>query len=135
MNRSLLFIVFLSAALSTGWSVAATPPVVPIEDLRPLPEHRRATRLITHVISNYHYKNVVLDDALSRDVLERYIEALDPIRSYLIQQDIDEFNRHADRVDDYLRSSSLDPLFEIFVRFRQRLGERVEFAVQTESFG
>ena len=130
MNRSLPFIVILSAALSTGWSVAATPPVVAIEDLRPLPEHRRATRLITHVISNYHYKNVVLDDALSRDVLERYIKALDPIRSYLIQQDIDEFYRHVDRIDDYLRSSSLDPLFEIFVRFRQRLGERVEFAVK-----
>ena len=57
---------------------AANAPVVPIEEIRPQPEHRRATRLITHVISNYHYRNVSLDDKLSERILERYIEALDP---------------------------------------------------------
>ena len=108
---------------------AANAPVVPIEDIKPQPEHRRATRLITHVVSNYHYRNVSLDDELSTHILERYIEALDPIRSYLLQSDVDEFMLHADRVDDYLRSSSLNPLFDLFARFRQRLKERVEFAV------
>jgi carboxyl-terminal processing protease len=33
-------------------------------------------------------------------------------------------------VDDYLRSSSLNPLFDMFVRFRQRLGERVNYAIK-----
>ncbi len=116
-------------ALFPGVGAYATAPVVALDELRPLAEHRRATRLITHVISNYHYKNVVLDDTLSRAILERYIDALDPMRSYLLQSDIDEFNVHADRIDDYLRSSSLDPLFDIFKRFRVRLRERVEYAV------
>lgn len=108
---------------------AANAPVVPIEEIRPQPEHRRATRLITHVISNYHYRNVSLDDKLSERILERYIEALDPIKSYLLQSDIDEFMTHRERVDDYLRSSSLNPLFDVFARFRQRLGERVDYAI------
>lgn len=100
-----------------------------LEELRPQPEHRRATRLITHVIANYHYRDVALDDALSRTVLERYLDALDPLRSYLLQADVDDFESHATRVDDYLRSSSLNPLFGMFVRFRERLQERVEFAL------
>ena len=109
----------------------ATAPIVPIEDLKPRPEHRRATRLITHVIANYHYKNAPLDDELSKAILDRYIETLDPTRSYFVQADIEEFSRHSARVDDYLRSSSLSPLFSVFIRFRERLRERVEFAVRT----
>ncbi|MGR8920512.1 MAG: carboxy terminal-processing peptidase [Gammaproteobacteria bacterium] len=129
MNRLCVFLALAIAALALGLPAQATAPVVAIEELKPLPEHRRATRLITHVIANYHYKNVVLDDALSRSILERYVETLDPMRSYFLEADIDEFNAHADRIDDYLRSSSLTPLFEIFVRFRERLAERVEYAV------
>ncbi|MEE2982379.1 MAG: carboxy terminal-processing peptidase [Pseudomonadota bacterium] len=129
MPRSInaLFVVFVAFWLGAA---DATAPIVPLEDLKPRPEHRRATRLITHVISNYHYKNAVLDDELSAIILERYIDTLDPMRSYFLQSDIDEFDRHASRVDDYLRSSSLNPLFDIFIRFRERLQQRVEYAVQ-----
>ena len=109
--------------------VAAMAPVVAVADLQPQAEHRRAMRLITHVISNYHYRRVVIDDALSQKILTRYIETLDPTRSYLLQTDIDEFNAHAQRIDDYLRSSSLAPMFEMFVRYRERLAARVEQAV------
>ena len=108
---------------------AANAPVVALEELQPHAEHKRATRLITHVIANYHYRKVVLDDTLSAAILERYIDALDPGRNYLLQSDVDEFHAHAQRLDDYLRSSTLDPLFAMFVRFRERLRERVEFAL------
>lgn len=128
MKRMLLRL-FSLLVMMLSVAVQANAPVVPIENLKPEAQHRRATRLITHVVANYHYKNVALDDELSRAILDRYVEALDPMRSYLLKSDVDEFLVHADRVDDYLRSSSLNPLFDIFVRFRQRLRERVEFAV------
>jgi carboxyl-terminal processing protease len=127
----ILLSVFLLLWLATAEAAA---PIVPLEDLKPLPEHRRATRLITHVIANYHYKDAVLDDDLSAAILERYIDTLDPTRSYFLQSDIDDFNRHARRVDDYLRSSSLNPLFDIFIRFRERLQQRVEHAVRLLDF-
>ena len=117
------------ALLLAAAAAAADAPIVAVEQLKPQSEHRRAMRLITHVIANYHYKNAVLDDDLASEILIRYIDSLDPIRSYFLQADVEEFNRHATRVDDYLRSSSLTPLFEIFVRYRQRVRERVEFAV------
>lgn len=125
---TLLLTLLLSSVMCTA--SAANAPTVALEDLKPGPEHRRSTRLITHVISNYHYRNVPLDDVLSKKILDRYIDALDPARSYFTQGDIDEFQQHETRVDDYLRSSSLNPLFDMFVRFRQRLGERVDYAVK-----
>ena len=130
MRHPATVFLFLMLSLVVITPAAANAPVVALEDLKPQPEHRRSTRLITHVISNYHYRNVPLDDALSKKVLERYIDALDPARSYFTQADINEFEQNATRVDDYLRSSSLNPLFDMFVRFRTRLGERVDYAVQ-----
>jgi len=129
MKRCLVLLIFMLPAFATSIAGAAVPPIVAVEDLKPKAEHRRATRLVTHVISNYHYKNVILDDTLSEDVLRRYIEALDPLRNYLLRTDLDEFNTHRARVDDYLRSSSLSPLFEIFIRFRMRLEQRITFAL------
>ena len=128
MSNAKLILGFVLFLWLTG--VSATAPIVPLEELKPQPEHRRATRLITHVIANYHYKNAPLDDELSEAILDRYIETLDPTRSYFLQADIDGFSRHAARVDDYLRSSSLSPLFKVFILFRERLQARVEFAVR-----
>ncbi|MEQ8232889.1 MAG: carboxy terminal-processing peptidase [Gammaproteobacteria bacterium] len=127
MIRRILLTLLLT--LSVIAPVAANAPVVALEDLHPHAEHRRATRLITHVVANYHYRNVALDDALSRAILDRYLEALDPTRSYLLASDVDGIMKHADRIDDYLRSASLDPLYDIFIVFRERLRERVEHAV------
>lgn len=127
--RALAAVAALAVLVALSGTSSAEAPIVPLEDLRPQPEHRRATRLITHVIANYHYKNAVLDDELSRTILDGYLDTLDPTKSYFLASDIAEFERHAARVDDYLRSSSLNPLFEIFVRFRERLRERVEHAV------
>lgn len=120
------FIGLLTLLLFTA--VPAAVPLVPLDELKPEPEHRRATRLITHFVSNYHYRSLPLDDALSRRILARYLETLDPLRSYLLQSDVDEFNAQADRIDDYLRSATLAPLFDIFVRFRERIEERAAFA-------
>jgi len=129
MNHCVRLLLLLGLLGACGADALANAPIVPLEELTPHSEHRRATRLITHVVANYHYKNVVLDDQLSAEILDRYIEALDPTRSYFTRADIAAFQRHATRVDDYLRSSSLNPLFEIFVQFRERLRERVEYAV------
>lgn len=107
----------------------ALAPSIPLEDLEPSVEHRRATRLITHVLGNAHYKKVPLDDELSAQVYARYIEGLDPNRSYFTQSDIAAFERHETLIDDYLRQVDLTPVFDIFKRYRLRLEERVRYAV------
>ncbi|MBT8446215.1 MAG: carboxy terminal-processing peptidase, partial [Gammaproteobacteria bacterium] len=94
------------------------------------PEHRRATRLITHFIANYHYRKTALDDDLSRQIFNRYLDTLDPMRSYLLADDIANFRPHESRLDDYLRNSNLDPVFEVFVRYRERVDQRTAYAVE-----
>ncbi|MGE0338236.1 MAG: carboxy terminal-processing peptidase, partial [Gammaproteobacteria bacterium] len=120
-------ILLLSFVLSSGASALA--PTVPVDELVPQPEHRRATRLITHFIANYHYKKATLDDALSEVIFENYLKALDPTRSYLLQTDVDDFSANAREFDDDLRNSDLHAVYEIFVRYRQRVEQRIAHAV------
>ena len=116
-----------AAMVLLGFSAVtyALAPVVPLTDLTPQAEHRRATRLITHFISNYHYKKAPLDDQLSQTIFDNYLTALDPSKSYFIQSDIDEFSAYAHELDDDLRNSDLQSVFDIFVRFRQRVTARM----------
>lgn len=109
-------------------SVQALAPTIPLSELEPGVEHRRATRLITHFLANYHYKKTPLTDELSAEVFERYVDGLDPTRSYFTQGDIETFRRHEEKLDDYLRQADLVPIFEIFKRYRMRLEARVDYA-------
>ena len=89
----------------------ATVQLVPISELKPLPEHRRAAKLVTHFLANYHYSQPKLDDALSQVVFDNYLQALDPTRSYFLQSDIDEFSAYAREFDDDLKHAELQAVF------------------------
>lgn len=122
-------LVLLFVCFTTGLAHALAP-TVPIDQLAPQPEHRRATRLITHFIANYHYKKAVLNDELSQAIFDNYLEAIDPTKSYLLKSDVDEFSAYAKEFDDDLRNSDLRSVFEIFVRYRQRLEARIAGAIE-----
>ncbi len=103
---------------------------IELDQLTPTLAHKRATDLITHFISNYHYKKTPLDDQLSAKILDKYIESLDPNRSYFISEDINKFEKYRSQLDDSLRKANLLPAYEIFKVFRKRIDQRVNFALQ-----
>ncbi|MGQ0592498.1 MAG: carboxy terminal-processing peptidase, partial [Gammaproteobacteria bacterium] len=115
-------LAFLCAGAWAGY------PRVGDDDLAAGPQHRFATILIAGYLSTYHYKKVPFSDALSAEVLKRYIETLDPNRSYFLEQDLQAFSVHRDRLDEALREGEIGPAFEIFKVFRRRLDERMTYA-------
>ncbi|OED35153.1 hypothetical protein AB833_31445 [Chromatiales bacterium (ex Bugula neritina AB1)] len=112
------------------FSVAAMPDSreVALESLGPTKEHRHATAGILQLMQRYHYKRVPVGDKLSEQIFDRFLEALDPQRSFLMASDIREFDDARHGLDDALRSARLDPVFEIFKRFRVRVDERARYA-------
>ncbi len=93
------------------------------------PQHKKSARIITQVISRFHYKKQRLDDQLSEQMLERYIESLDPNRAIFLQRDIENFKRYKTRLDDYLLNGNVEPAFEIFAIYRTRVDEVVAYAL------
>lgn len=97
--------------------------------LTPTKKQQQSTLIITRVIDRYHYKKTPLDDTMSARILERYVEMLDPNRSFFLQQDIEHFSRYKTRLDDALRTAHLEPAFDIFRAYRERVEARIEFAL------
>ncbi len=113
-----------------GNAVNASVKEVDVDELQPTREQRQAVLLITRVIDKYHYKKQRLDDVMSSSIFDRYLEALDPNKSYLTQQDIRTFEIYKRQLDDALRQARLEPAFNIFKVFRQRLDERMDYALK-----
>lgn len=109
--------------------VHAEIPLVAESNLAPVEKHKRATQIITHIINSYHYKKKELNDELSSEILDRYLENLDPNRSYFLAEDIRQFDQYRKQLDDALSDEDLAPAFVIFKQFRKRVDERVDYAV------
>lgn len=97
--------------------------------LVPQDRHERATRLITHFLDKYHYMDFSIDDFLSEKILEAYVGALDPSRSYFHQADIEGFEAHRFGLDEALTQRRLDAPFAMFRLYRKRVDERVAHAL------
>lgn len=129
--RKTLFIISTLFTLLV-WCQAGNTLTKEIEfdALAPTLAHKRATNLITDYIRKYHYKRTSLDDRLSGKILDKYIESLDPNRSYFIAEDINRFEKYRTQLDNSLQKANLLPAFEIFKVFRKRVDQRVNFALQ-----
>ena len=126
MKRIPSWLVLILAGLMY---LGAAAPSLALQALGPAPEQARTTKLVTHFIEKYHYKRTELDDTLSAAILKRYLESLDPNRSYFLAADIERFQKYSKELDDALSGARLDPAFDIFNVFRQRLTERANYAV------
>jgi carboxyl-terminal processing protease len=126
-------LVAVVAAISTGTAPGPTTPVTPAMassgELAPTDRHRRVVRLVSEVMDRQHYRQAPLDDKLSSQIYERYLDALDGNRSYLLASDIAEFERYRYKLDDAIKSADLEPAFAIFLRLRQRNRERIDYAL------
>jgi carboxyl-terminal processing protease len=76
-----------------------------------------------------------VDDELSSQIYDNYIEALDPARYYFVASDIAEFERYRFDLDNALGRGDLLPAFQIFNRFQQRLLDRTAYAQRKISAG
>ncbi|MBT6208769.1 MAG: tail-specific protease, partial [Woeseia sp.] len=120
----------IAAMLALATFTVATPIVADTAtgDLAPVPRHEKIGQLVTEFIQKSHYRHAEVDDDLSSQVLDRYIEALDNNRMYFLASDIAAFEQYRYLLDDMVRSEPLNPVFEMFDLYRTRVRERLEFA-------
>ncbi|MEJ2609921.1 MAG: carboxy terminal-processing peptidase [Candidatus Thiodiazotropha sp.] len=103
---------------------------VPIQDLQPTVEQQKTANVIVKVIDKYHYKDIALDDAMSKMILQRYFDTLDPNRVFFLAGDIAQFSNYQSKLDDYLKNSRIEPAFEIFRLYRLRVSEAISHTLK-----
>ncbi|MEM7195780.1 MAG: carboxy terminal-processing peptidase [Pseudomonadota bacterium] len=89
----------------------------------------KTTKLINVLLDKSHYRDLALDDSFSEDVLNRYLDQLDPSRYYFLREDIDQFRQLKFEFDDFIKTGTLRPVYAIFSIYRTRVEQRVEYAL------
>ncbi len=99
----------------------------PLPVLEPLPIHPRVEQAVGFFLPKMHYKKQQLDDELSSQMFDFYIEMLDPQKLYFLKSDVEAFEKYRYTLDDALRSGDLRAAYQIFNRFIERFEERLTF--------
>ncbi|HET6593212.1 MAG TPA: tail-specific protease, partial [Xanthomonadales bacterium] len=121
------FTIFAISLLLAGTACAAVETHDALR-LEPDMEQRYASSIATRFLTNYHYKRTRLDDDLSSEVFDSYLELLDPNRIYFLAGDVESFERYRHGMDDALRHSDLLSAYEIFNVYSERVQQRVDYA-------
>ena len=78
--------------------------------------------------SRYAYRPRALDEATSKDVFKRYLETLDGSKQFFTQADITRFAPFEANIATAIRGGELEPAFQVFAVYKQRVGERIGYA-------
>lgn len=133
--RALSLFLITCAALTAvaqsgmGKNVLSDTPRAPIAApvLAPLEVHPRTSLTVVEQLRYNHYIKKPLDDTISSDVFDNYLETLDGGRAYFLASDIVEFEQYRFMLDDALKRANLDPAFTIYNRFQMRVVGRLEY--------
>src|SRR3990167_2056333 len=121
----LLALLFASTAYSS----------IQTEVLKPTRQQVSTSDMVVERLEELHYRKFPLDDALSAEVFDRYLKDLDSSKSYFLKSDVEEFSRYRVQLDDALQKGNLQPGFDIFNRYQQRIAERLDFAINLVTGG
>ena len=104
---------------SVGWTVQADPT-------SPKAADKTIGILVTKQLPKIHLSRHPLDDEMAQRCLKMFVKALDPMKLYFYQSDIDGFHRQPKEFDAAVEHGDLKYAFEIFHVFLQRVDERVK---------
>lgn len=119
-------LLVLAGSLVAASLYAAVEPVTPLEMS---PRHRVISRNVTGLIEDWHYSHMSIDNSMSSAILDQFLDNLDGNRVYFLASDVTEFGTYRYQLDDRARNGQLQPVFDIFNRFRERVSQRVNFAL------
>ena len=90
----------------------------------------KAIRAAVGLIEQEHLRQWPLDDKLSRRWLASLVERLDPDKLLFLQADRDEFEKYADRLDDFAKAENPEFSNLLRKRYQERWTEAAKLAEQ-----
>jgi len=107
----------------------AADPIPRVEDMTSV---RTLDRLIVRSVSKFmddqHLSQHALDDEISKRAFNQFLRALDPLKLYFYQSDVDGFMKRQLQLDDDAKNGNPEFALEVFRVFLKRVDERVAMA-------
>lgn len=115
--------ITLSLLISLFFTLSSLPAFSDIQ----FTESQSETAIeIIEKLTTKHYRQKPIDDELSQDLLSRYMDQLDPAKSYFLLSDVNEFKQWETKLDDLLKEGDVTPGAIIYNRYYQRAMDRLQ---------
>ncbi len=96
--------------------------------LKPTAAEREAGLYITQYLLQNHYRKVSVNDSLSQQIFNRYIDNLDGSKSYFMATDVERLRKiYGIRIDDEILAGKATAGFDIYNLFLSRAKEKMRF--------
>jgi carboxyl-terminal processing protease len=105
LGLSVVLVLSLISAGSTSAPAGQAQSLLPENALAPSERHARTAKRIGTMLQSTHYRRVSIDDRMSEEIYQRYLDSLDGQRSYFLASDIAEFDRWKLQFDNMIQSS------------------------------
>lgn len=127
MNFKRITILF-AGALFFGSACANDSTKVTLKQLSPEPQHQTVYSTAMQLIASYHYQKPKIDDQFSSKAFDNYLKHIDPSKVYLIKSDVEKFEKYRYSLDESIFNGTIEPAFEIFNLYQERMNERIQYA-------
>ena len=118
-------------ATLTGTAAQSTfAQQAPSTKIAPTTEQSITTVDILTKLDKRHYRDLLVDNMLSKQFLSDYIESLDPARLYFYRSDVSGFKAQETEHDDFLKKGNLKPGFAIYEVYRERVENRLNWVLE-----
>ena len=87
----------------------------------PKAKYQRVLRNVGIVLEQGHYSPKKIDDAFSKEVLKKFQEGLDPDKYIFLQEDINQFKKYENKIDDEIHGTPLESFYTISDVYLKRL--------------
>ena len=92
---------------------------------QPGPNDRHIAVAVRRHLEREHFLRQPIDDGMARRWFDAFFEALDPMKVYFLQSDIDGFMAKRDSLDDLVKRGDVTFAYEVLGRFLQRVDQRL----------
>ena len=104
-----------------------------------VPDEAAIAKLTSRILMQMHYLHLQqpLDDQVSSQFLDRYLERLDSLHVHFLQSDLQEFKQYRTTLDDLTKAGDISPARVIFKRFLERVEQHMAYVAEllkTEKF-
>ena len=114
------------AAEQPPTAVAAQPaPAAQQAAAKPGPNDRQITLAVRSYLEREHFTRRPIDDEIARRWFGIFLEALDPMKVYFLQSDVDAFMQKRDSLDDLVKRGDVSFAYEVYNRFLERVDARL----------
>ncbi len=117
-------------ALSLAPLIAGAVPLAPDDVIAPSQNMAKTAMELVEKLETRHYSKREFDDSLSSELLDNYLDNLDPTRSFLYADDVARFESKRFMLDDEFGNGDLSTGFDIFNLYQDRLEARLEGLVE-----